>query len=157
MSNDYEWTEMRFYKRFFNPLSVVEHFAKSGPPQIVYSMITPGTGITYQAPQVALTTTERTTYPAHWGRNYWPHPSGAGIQAGGYLAAANVDAWCTAVRDCYSALMAAEYFPVVPITQVNGVTTRGLLTVTQLQMDNLFDVIRRRRPSKSTYKKVLAA
>jgi len=160
MSNDYTWREMRMYKRWFNPYSIVDPFGKSGPPQIVYPSPAAGTVGSFQAPQVAVTTTERTTYAGHWGRNYWPHPSGSQVGTGGYITSNNVDSWCTAVHAAYAALMAEEYYPVVPVTQFTqgGVVTpaRGLLTVTEVQMDNLFDVMRSRRPKKSTYKKVLS-
>jgi hypothetical protein len=160
MSSDYTWRELRMYKRTFNPYSIQEPFTKSGAPFIVYPSPAPGTSAMYQAPQVAFTSTERTTYAGHWGRNYWPHPAGDPVIAGGFASTAFVDAWATAVHDAYSALMAEEFYPVVPVTTYKqgdvSVPTRGLLTVTQVQVDNLFDVIRSRRPKKSTYKKVLS-
>jgi len=160
MSADYEWRELRMYKRQFNPYSITEPFAKTGPPFITYPSPAAGTVLNRQAPQVAVTTTERTTYAKHWGRNYWPHPGSTSVVAGGYINSAEVDSWITAVHTAYAALMAEEYYPVVPVTQFSQgatvVPTRGLLTITQLQMDNLFDVMRSRRPKKSTYKKLLS-
>jgi len=155
MSNDYRWRETRFYKRSFNPYTLDEPFVRSGPPQVVYPVTHPGTGTEFQAPQVAVTTTDRTPYPRHWGRNYWPHPRASLTSSGGYMAAGNVDSWCTAVHGLYSNLMAAEFFPVVVVTQMDKQPLRGLLTVSSVQMDNVFDVVRRRRSARTTYRKVL--
>lgn len=157
MSSDYRWREVRFYKRFFNPYGVVEPFARTGPPQIVYPFVVAGLAAAGHAPQVAVTTTDRTAYPRHWGRNYWPHPSGTVYEPGGFIPNANVDAIAAALNTCYTALQAAEFYPVVPVTQVDKVATRGLLTVEQIQVDNLYDVIRRRRPPHATYKKLIPA
>lgn len=156
MSDEYTWKELRFYKRFFNDLSVEEPYAKSGPPQIVYPWAIAGAATTQQAPQVAITSTDRTTYPRHWGRNYWPHPHPSNTAGTGYIASASVDAIANMVHTAYATLMAAEFFPVVPVTQIDNARARGLLTVTSVQVDNLYDVIRRRRPEKATYRKVLA-
>jgi hypothetical protein len=55
----------------------------------------------------------------------------------------------------YGALMAAEFFPVVPVTQVDKLASRGLLTVQEIQVDNVPDVIRRRRIAATGYRKIL--
>jgi len=159
MSSDYEWRELKMYRRFFNPYSIAEPFGISGPPFITYPSPAPGLANSYQAPQVAVTTTERTAYPGHWGRNYWPHPRATTVSSGGYILTANVDAWATSVATAYKALMTEEFYPVVPVTTYKqgavSVPTRGLLTVNEIQMDNLFDVMRSRRPKTATYKKRL--
>lgn len=156
MSADYQWREQRYYKRYFNAYSETAPFAKSGPPQEVRPFVGTGTGTGFQAPQVAVTSTDRTAYPRHWGRNYWPHPGSGVVSSGGYISQANVDSWATAVQSCYQTLMASEYFPVVVVTQVDKVPTRGLLTVSEVQVDNVFDVVRRRRSHKTTYRKRLS-
>jgi hypothetical protein len=160
MSSDYTWRELRMYKRSFNGYDVEEPFVKSGPPFIIYPSPAPGTSAMYQAPQVAFTTTERTAYAGHWGRNYWPHPAGDPVIAGGFASTTFVDAWATAVHNAYAALMAEEFYPVVPVTRYTQgkvvVPARGLLTLTEVQVDNLFDVMRSRRPKKATYKKILS-
>jgi len=43
----------------------------------------------------------------------------------------------------------------VPTTQVNGVASRQLLGIAKIQVDNVPDVVRRRRPRTTTYRKVL--
>ena len=159
MSDDYRWREMRFYLRTFNPYSITEPFAKTGPPAIIYPMTVAGTKLAYQAPQVCVTSTDRTAYPLHWGRNYWPHPGGATVASGGMIQPGEVDSLCELVSGVYELLMADDFFPVVPTTQYTQGTTvipmRGLLTVSEVQVDNLFDILRSRRPKRATYKKIL--
>jgi hypothetical protein len=155
MSNDCHWTELRFYRRAFNPLANSQPFAFSGPPVKTYLQTVAGIGTGYQAPQVAMTSTERTAYPRHWGRNYWPRPASNQAISGGFIQSAQVDTFISSLQSVYATLMGAEFFPVVPVTQIQGGPARGLLTVHELQVDNLFDVQRRRRPNASTYKRVL--
>ena len=155
MSSVYRWYEMRFYRAQFNPYSVVTPFTKSGAPVAVYPLTTTGQAANGQAPQVAFTSTDRTAYAKHWGRNYWPMPGGGALVSGQYAAPSLVTAWATAMQTTYNALMAAEYFPVVVTTQVDRQPVRGLLTVDSVQVDNLFDVIRRRRPKLPTQRVAL--
>lgn len=161
MSYSYRWREQRFYRRSFNPYTLDTPFAKSGPPEIIYPMNFPGTSVNEQAPQVALTSTERTAYPGHWGRNYWPHPGAALCTDNGYVLSSAVDSWALTLFNELQLMAAAEYFIVVPTTQytVGDVVypARGLLTVSEIQVDNLFDITRSRRPKKSTYKRVYPA
>lgn len=147
MQSGYQLSEIRFYRRRFNPLGINEPFVKSGSPERVYLYSQAGSSTAYQARQVSWTTTERTTYPRHWGRNYWPFPGAGASQTNsvGLIPSATVNTWGAAVHDTYAQLMAAEFFPVVPVTQVDKTPTRGLLTVSAVQMDDIPDVVRRRR------------
>jgi hypothetical protein len=148
--------EARFYRRAFNPLSNAQNpFAPSGPPENVASWTGVGTGTGYSPAQVAISVTEKTTYPRHWGRMYIPGVEVGDITGALHIPATRVDAIAQAVHDCYAAWMAAEFFPVVPVTQVLGAPTRGLLTVTEVQVDDVYDVIRRRRAHTTTYRKSL--
>jgi len=149
---------INYYRRSFNPLSNQQPFTKSGPPERSYTYNNAGTGTGVLVRQVASTTTDRTTYPRHWGRNYWPflNLASSSVDASGYLVPAFTDAWGLAVHDQYANMMNKEFFPVVPVTQVAGVPTRGLLGITQIQMDNLPDIVRRRRPKLATHKYVSA-
>jgi hypothetical protein len=152
MSADYKWREKRYYKRFFNPLTNSQPFAKTGAPVYIAPNNTVGGAVRRQCPQASMTSTDRTTYPRHWGRNYWPHPTPDLYGPGGYITNLEVDALTTWVHQTYTNLQAQQFYPVVPVTQVDKVATRGLLTVTEVQVDNLADVIRRRRPRIATYK-----
>jgi hypothetical protein len=155
MQVGYAWKEMRFYRRHFNGYNLAKPFAKSGPPQIVYPMTGAGAASSRQAPQVALTTTDRTAYPRHWGRNYWPMPGSVGTTTIGNAPAGEVDATANGLAATYTQLMAADFFPVVVVTQVDKIPTRGLLTVNKIQVDDVWDVVRRRRVKTATHKKIL--
>lgn len=127
-------------------------FLKSGPPVATFPSAGGGTGTSQMMPpQVAWTTTDRTAYPRHWGRNYWPIPHPSLIVGTGHLSSASVDAVGGGLHACYDALQAQEYYPVVPVTRIEKQPGRGLLTVTSVQMDNTPDIVRRRRPKDPTH------
>lgn len=136
--------EYRWYVRRFNPYDKPEVFAKTGPPQRVTAKTFSGTGGNPMAPQVAMTVTEKTAWPKHWGRYYLPYP-GQGATVDGRISSAVTNAVATAAGTLITALAAKEFYCVVPVGQVEKVPQRGLLTVSQIQVDNSFDVIRRRR------------
>jgi len=160
--------ETRLYRMQFTdppalpypPNYVDKPFVKSGPPVWTVSGVGPGlhpnTGA-YNAPQVAISTTDRTPYRRHWGRNYWPAVPPENVASDGHYLPAFVDAWATGLEGLYANLSAQEFFPVVTVSQIDSVYARGLLTVTELQVDDVPDVVRRRRPRATTYRKQLPA
>jgi hypothetical protein len=149
------FTELRAYRMSFNPVTNTKPFAVSGPPEFAAAYATVGNAPGFQAPQVAYTTTELTPYRKHWGRNYWPAPAPSLQIAGGHILATAVDQWCQLVHDAYQSLMSNEFFPVVAVTQIDNVPARALLTLRGVQMDDVPDVIRRRRPENATHRMVL--
>jgi hypothetical protein len=100
--------------------------------------------------QVSCTTTEKTPYRKHWGRNYWPYPSAQFVSSSGHIASALVTNFLGQVHYFYDLLQKAELFPVIPVTQIDGAPARALLGVTEVQMDDVFDVQRRRRLKNPT-------
>jgi hypothetical protein len=154
---------VNYYRRAFTALPSApippgdrDHpFTVSGPPDHVRIFGGAGSGGAGFPSQVSVTTTERTAYPRHWGRNYWPGPKAADMAGTGQLSALAVDAYCQAVHDAYQTLSAAEFFPVVPVTQMQKAPFRGLLSVSEVQVDSVLDVVRRRRAHTAAYKKVL--
>src|SRR3954451_8186523 len=148
--------EYRWYRRSFNGYDDVKPFPDSGPPLRVTPHVQMGAAPTMPA-QVALSITEKTAWPKHWGRFYWPIGGGTTIidTLSGHVAHATVDAAATATSTLYAALAGADFVPVVPVTQVDKVAARALLTVSQIQVDDVFDVIRRRRPKAPDYRKIL--
>jgi hypothetical protein len=148
--------EIRYYRRSFNPYTNnTQPFPPTGPPERVTPWVVAGQDPTPIANQIAVTHSEITAYPRHWGRAYWPAP-GAGVFAtGGYLSTTFVDAWATVVHDAYQSLQDAQFFPTVVTTQVNKLPSRQLLGVSAIQVDNVPDVIRRRRPRTTTHRKAL--
>lgn len=148
--------EIRYYRRAYNPYSVADPYPPSGPPEHVDPWVAVGADIRPMPHQVAVTHSEITTYPRHWGRAYWPALGAtSSMVGGGRLSSTFVDAWATELQTVYDNLMTAEFFPCVPTTRVNGVASRQLLGVQSIQVDNVADIIRRRRARQTTYRKVL--
>lgn len=161
MATRFKWFESRYYRMVFNPLPPVgteleddKPFLQSGGPERVFAHNFSGSGGNPLPPQCAVTSTEITAYPRHWGRNYWPAPAASTVGSQGHIGSVAQNALATAVHDAYDALQAAEFFPVVPVTQfkdVSGVQpARALLSVNAIQVDDVFDVIRRRRTHTAT-------
>lgn len=152
--------ENRYYRRAFNAIDTPgdvqpddKPFAISGPPERVFPGFGGLTGLAgVQANQVAMTSTEKTAYPKHWGRTYWPLPGGSELDSAGRWQTTALNTFGGALRTRYSNLMTAEFFPVIAVTQIQGQRARGLLTVDKLQLDNVPDVIRRRRLKTATVK-----
>lgn len=159
MDSNVRCVERRYYRRVFNPLTIAAPFPPSGPPERIIpdsraGALTPTNGM---ARQVAMTSTDRTAYPRHWGRNYWPVPSAQTIGPTGQFATITVDTFASALEAAYELLAASEFFPVVVVTQVQKAPVRGLLTTSQVQVDSLPDVVRRRRPRFAAHKLALPA
>lgn len=145
-----------WYRRQFNPLSLSAPYPPSGPPERTFGIGAQGTVAGSMAiPQSAMTTTDRSSYPRHWGRNYWPIPASNQLKADGHFIASVCDTMAAGLAQCYASLMQAEFFPVVTVTQIQGARARGLLGVTEVQCDDVPDVVRRRRPHSTTYRAVV--
>ena len=152
MSHDCTFTEQRYYARSYNPYTISEPFTKSGPPVQVAQIGLVGQQPTPLAHQTAATHTEITPFPKHWGRAYWPAPGAGVFGNAGYFNNAFVDDWCNSVHSAFDGLADAEFFLTVPTTQALGAPSRQLLGVTAIQVDNVPDVIRRRRPWATTHR-----
>lgn len=145
--------EVRYYRRQFNPVTFTDPFAPSGPPDRIFQVGTVGTGTgASTTAQVAITHTEKTPYPRHWGRSYWPVPAAGVIGTDGYIVSSLIDTFAAQLGSHMQTLQAAEFFPVVPVTQIQKAPARALLQVNSIQVDNVADVIRRRRPSVTTHR-----
>jgi hypothetical protein len=131
-------------------------FAPTGPPDFQQALSSIGSAQGVVTPQVAFSTTDKTAYPRHWGRNYWPFPGAfTASNTDGQVSSAAVDLMATMIHTLYDTLQGLEFYPVVPITQMNKLPARALVTVDQIQVDSVLDVIRRRRPHTTRYRKVL--
>lgn len=138
-------TSYRWYRRSFNPYTTSKPFADSGPPQRVTAKSIVGTGSSALPPQVAITATELTAFPHHWGRVYLPWPGQATTGSFGRIGSSTITAVANAYQALATSLQGNGFFPVVPVTQVNKVPARGLLTVGGVQVDDVYDVQRSRR------------
>lgn len=148
-STTHTLTQYRWYRQRFAAIGGTNPFLDSGPPQRVTSKSLAGTGSDHLPYQVACAITEKTPFPRHWGRFYLPGVNGTLLTTNGrWLMVGGVNDILAAVDTAYEALSTAQLYPVVPVTQVNKAPARGLLGVTSLQVDDVPDVQRRRRPKQ---------
>lgn len=125
-----------------------KRFLDTGPP-VWAADIAPvaGSGTT-GAYQVAATVTERTAFPGHWGRLYVPGLAGGALDANGRITSTARNAILAAFETAADALRAKDFYVVVPMTQHDKAPAFGLLSLTQLSVDDIPDVQRRRRPKQ---------
>lgn len=124
------------------------------PPARVTTKVTPivGTATGDFVHQVAWTVTLRTALRRHWGRIYIPWKNNLGL-TGGQLGSSGVDSLAAAAR---TALLAAETSQgVVPVVWDRN--RKLAFTITAIEMDSVPDIIRRRRPRDTSYKKIYTA
>lgn len=153
ISTLYSVAEYRWYKRSFTALPSApippgdrdKPFVDGGPPEKVTTKSIAGTGVNIMPPQVAISVTEKTAWPKHWGRFYLPGPDAMLLTTAGRLSSSSVTSILTPTSALFSGLATAEFPVVVPVTQLNKDPARLLLTVNQIQIDDVLDVIRRRR------------
>jgi hypothetical protein len=99
-------------------------------------------------PQAACAITFRTGVRHSWGRTYLP--LGTGVSAGaGRLSSAATDAIAAPNATLFSAALAADFHPVVVSNRLNSA-----LGIDQLEVDDVIDVIRRRRWKHTVYRKL---
>lgn len=141
--------DYRYYQRSFaDPLQPTKRFADMGAPRSIATKNLAGQfGGTPLPHQVAMTITLKTAAPRHWGRVYLPGLSSGKIDGVyGRWTAGIPAAISNQTAELVDDLGGQGYVMVVPVTQVNKVLQAGLLSVTSIQVDDIPDVIRRRRP-----------
>lgn len=121
------------------------------PPVRVTTLGTPkvGTGAAGGAHQVAETVTLRTPLRRHWGRIYLPlgvH----NIATGGQFSSSTVDTIAAAARTMLTASFSSQ--GICPV--VYDRNRRSALGVTAVECDSVPDIIRRRRPRTTAYRKI---
>src|SRR5512138_313986 len=143
---NFTFTQYRAYRRQFNPVAdPAQPFTSSGPPEFVANVSQAGTGTTVLPDQVACAVTLKTAWPGHWGRFYLPSPDGARVDTYGRLNSAYRTAVANATDALITSLAASDFLLVVPVTQLNKNVFHWLLNVASIQVDDIPDVIRRRR------------
>lgn len=100
--------------------------------------------------QVAETVTFRTASRKHWGRIYLPGFVDTQVDSNGRIPQATVDAMATAADGLVDALAANDF-----VLSVWSRTGKALLGIDQVQVDDVFDVIRSRRTKTTGYRKTL--
>jgi hypothetical protein len=101
-------------------------------------------------PQQACSITFRTAVRKSWGRTYLPLAGGSVIGTNGRPTNAAVDAIATAANLLVTNAAAADFHLVVVSKPLSS-----SLNVEHVEVDNVADVIRRRRWKSATYKKIL--
>jgi hypothetical protein len=134
------------YRMAFNGYSNEKPFAPSGPPVWSSNPAATGTGNGQTAPQGCSTITELTPLRKHWGRSYVPSLSTEAYDVAGRITNATIVALAASYNDLVTALHASDFFTVVPTTQSEKAPLRALQQVTGCKVDDVPDVIRRRRP-----------
>jgi len=123
---------------------------KPNPAERNVTLGTPitGSGGTNHIPQAACSITFRTGVRRSWGRTYlpWGMPVGAGLM----LTSAQCDSIASSTNTLVTSSATNDFQLVVVSAPL-----RSALTVESIEVDNVYDVIRRRRWKKSTYKKIL--
>lgn len=120
-------------------------FADTGGPVYVIGKSGTGTATATHPYQVAATITLKTGWPKHWGRIYIPGaalPLDPGARWGG----SQMQTVANAMFDLNDDLAAAGFLLTVPVAQVNKQRYHALLGVNSIVMDDIPDVVRRRRP-----------
>jgi hypothetical protein len=128
-------------------------FVDSGPPESSHPVNLSGAANTYQSPQVAMSVTLETPIRSHWGRFYLPALSAQSMAPDGHIITTVVDAIADEMNDLVTYLSAQDFYIVVPATRHKNNDFRGLSTVTGIRVDDVADVIRRRRLRHKTHMK----
>jgi hypothetical protein len=147
-SNTHKLVERRWYDmRFRTPMTPQERFADRGAPvQIDPLSVSGSLSTSGEVPyQSAMSITFKTAARRHWGRMYLPGLDSGNLDTNGRIASALTVSFANAFETAIEALAADGTLVVVPSTQVDGVLTGALLLPHTLQIDDIPDVIRRRR------------
>lgn len=168
--------EIRWYHRKFNPdlpinMPVPQNdpatgkpyarFAHTGPPVRIKPIGTAGGAGTTPLPyQDAMSITLKTAVPKHWGRVYLPALSISVLDTlalgPGRFSAAVQTAIANQTAELIDDLAAKDFQVVIPTTQIDNRYQIALQTVSQVQVDDIPDVIRRRR-ARSPLRRTIGA
>lgn len=122
----------------------------SGPPtRVTAGSHSPGTWSSTVPSQVASSITLRTALRKHWGRIYLPL---ATVGTDGMVSSSTVDALANSFKNFATSCQAASITPVVfsPVRQ-------SVMSIAAIEVDNVPDIIRRRRAKANTYSKILTS
>jgi len=135
-----------------------KRFAFTGPPTRVTPKTQAGTASGVSLPyQCALTITLQTAAPHHWGRVYFPGIATSMLETSadiGRYDDAKIQGIANAAAELVDDLNTNQLFLVIPTTQTNKVLGGKLQTVSGVQVDDIPDIIRRRRARNPAYRKV---
>lgn len=157
IANDWQYKDAMFRNFGANFPLDKNGVSKPGPTWLVSPANSLGGGTDARLPdQVALTVTYRTASRKHWGRNY----------LGGITTAALADtAFGHPIATCVDAFANAHHTWLKDLADDARVTNlwvwspryRGACSVDELSVDDVFDVVRRRRAKHPTYRKTFTS
>lgn len=141
------WREIRWYR-------IGPGVEKPNPPVRVTPQNIPGSAtLGVNAPQIAMTITDRTGVRLEWGRKYIPISANGWLTTtAGRFTSSAVDTMVTATDALYTAAAGQDFLPVV-----YGPTRQKAYSIESVQVDDVVDVVRRRRWESPGYKRRLPA
>jgi len=165
-SNTITLKELRWYVRQFNPdlplgssTNTLDpatgkpyaRFAQSGTVARVHPVNTVGGATAFPVPyQVAMSVTFKTAQAKHWGRIYLPGVTQGWLDTtDGRFGGGVIVPIANATAELADDLAKRQLHLVIPTTQAGGKFHVALQTVTQIQVDDIPDVIRSRRPKQT--------
>lgn len=142
------------YKWYERALGVPQ----SGPAVRLTNRSVPGTAATDSLPaQVATSVTLETAHRKHWGRVYLPAHAEGGSDVYGRVLSSVVDAMALNVNNLFANLATDQTYPVVVRNDPDQLpavkSPLELLTITGIHVDDVPDIIRRRRYQDVLYRK----
>ena len=171
ISGTHTLSEIQYHQRAFHPdlplgelvpqmqpgtNKEVNRFARSGPALHVLTKAEAGTNAGQPAPyQVALSVSFRTAARRHWGRCYIPGATVTEVGGGfGRFSSGTTQVVANAFAELASDLGANDFYIMVPSTQNDSKYATGLQSVHEIQVDDVPDVIRRRRPKQASLRSI---
>lgn len=169
-SSTHTANEIRYYVRGFNPDipwgqpvttldpstgKPYDRFTNSGSVEAVFPVTKVGASVGPPAPyQAAMSMTFRTAQRKHWGRVYLPGVGTGETANFGRFTSLAVTTVANAGAHMVDYLQSRDFLVFVPTTQVGGNFHAGQQTITEVVVDDIPDVIRRRRPKQPAIKQV---
>ena len=149
-------TSIKAYPRAFaDPMTLEKRFATGGPPTWNSAQAVVGTNATNPLPyQVAMSVTLKNAFPRHWGRVYIPGLTEDATTSNGRWDQADMQTMEGAAAVLLQTLWDADFPIVTASTQYDNQLVGQLLGVTSIQVDDIPDVIRRRRPRQVAIREI---
>jgi hypothetical protein len=157
---DYRWYVKQFAANtpWGQPASALDpatgkpyaRFAKSGAPERVTPKGLAGGSSAAALPyQSAMSITLKTPAPRHWGRVYLPAPTIAELDSYSRWGSAISSVIANQTAELVDDLAAKQFQLIVPTTQIGSVLSPNIEQVSEIVVDDVPDVIRRRRPKQA--------
>lgn len=128
----------------------VSRFEKTGPPLHIKTLGLIGSVATTALPyQSAMSVTLKTAAPKHWGRIYLPGLHSGEFSQHGRFDTGTMTAIANLFAEFASDLGANDFFLKVAMTQHDSIYRSALSAVESIVVDDVPDVIRRRRPKQA--------